>query len=190
MFSSAVQPALVSLFSSTSTDPLSLFSSHTDPALPADSFICLLHDTTSEPQPGPPAKLVLSPPLTDVDQDGAVDSQGYTLNQTVLHIQSPTLRTTYIRSPPAAVQKDLGMKHPWIHLQVRNMDKEWSLEIGIVDRSGRRGVVRCSTFQVLAFPSRLQYWYRSCSQRAYNPCYDEFAFSVFNQGFQKVTSAL
>lgn len=46
---------------------------------------------------------------------------------------------------------DLGIEHPWIHLQVRNLHREWSFEVGIVDRSGREGVVRCSTFQVYIF---------------------------------------
>lgn len=141
MFSSAVQPALVSLFSSTSSDPLSLFSTHIDNSLPADSFVALLDDTTSQPQPPSPAQLVPPPQI----QDGEEHGEGYTLNQTVLHIQSPTLRTTYIRSPPIGT---LSMKHPWIHLQVRNMDKEWSFEVGVIDRAGREGVIRCSTFQV------------------------------------------
>lgn len=45
---------------------------------------------------------------------------------------------------------DLGIEHPWIHLQVRNLHREWSFEVGVMDRSGREGVVRCSTFQVYA----------------------------------------
>ncbi|KAJ3556565.1 hypothetical protein NM688_g1959 [Phlebia brevispora] len=146
MFSTAVQPTLLSLFSSTGSDPLSLFSSHTDSSLPADSFVCLLDDTASEPSPPSPPKLIL-PPTIQQDRDGGEDKEGYTLNQTVLHIQSPTLRTTYIRSPPVGVSGPLGMKHPWIHLQVRNMEKEWSFEVGIVDKAGRQGTVRCSTFQ-------------------------------------------
>ena len=72
---------------------------------------------------------------------------GLSLAQTVLHIQSPTLRTTYIRCPPN-LSSHLGLKHPWIHLQVRDMGREWSFEMGLVDRSGRVGVVRLSTFQV------------------------------------------
>ncbi|TBU62657.1 hypothetical protein BD310DRAFT_917914, partial [Dichomitus squalens] len=34
-----------------------------------------------------------------------------------------------------------------IHLQVRNMGREWAFDVGVVDRSGQEGVVRCSTFQ-------------------------------------------
>ena len=151
MFSSAVQPALVSLFSSTGSDPLSLFVTKTDESLPSDSFVCLLNDSTSTPAPQPPRALVAGGAL---DEDGDEDSPSpnYTLDQTVLHIQSPTVRTTYIRCPPVSPRGGafghLGLKHPWVHLQVRNMGREWAFEVGIVDQSGREGVVRCATFQV------------------------------------------
>ncbi|KAH9833179.1 uncharacterized protein C8Q71DRAFT_774485 [Rhodofomes roseus] len=151
MFSSAVQPPLVSLFSSTGSDPLTLFSSHTDKSLPADSCICLLNDSTSLPHPPPPATLV------SLDDGQDPDRPDYELNQTVLHMQSPVLRTTYVRCPPLGQRErgrgrrvregDLGLEHPWIHLQVRNLHREWSFEVGIVDQSGREGIVRCSTFQ-------------------------------------------
>lgn len=169
MFSSSIQPALVSLFSSTGSDPLSLFAQHTDSALPADSVVCILNDTTSLPHPPGPATLIAPSSLSARD-DGAEDdgyasgsgSVDYTLNQSVLHIQSPTLRTTYVRCPPAGViersalgarkrnaSNDLGMEHPWLHMQIRNMGREWSFEVGVVDQGGKEGVVRCSTFQVL-----------------------------------------
>lgn len=154
MFSRAVQPGLVSLFSSTSSNPLSLFSTHSDSALPSDSFVCLLHDTTSTPVPTHPRMLVA---VREKDED----YPDYTLDQTVLHIQSPTLQTTCIRSSPAGWRagdsaarrtggssEHLGLKHPWLHLQVRSMDREWAFEVGIVDQAGREGVVRCATFQV------------------------------------------
>ncbi|OSX60844.1 hypothetical protein POSPLADRAFT_1147024 [Postia placenta MAD-698-R-SB12] len=144
MFSSDVQPSLVSIFSSTGSEPLSTFLSSTDKSLPSDSFICFCNDATSLPHPRLPATLV-SP---STNEQGAPD---YALQQTVLHIQSPTLRTTFIRCPPFrdanGPSGHLGMKHPWIHFQVRNMGRECSLEIGLVDQSGREGVVRCSTFQ-------------------------------------------
>ncbi|TBU62632.1 hypothetical protein BD310DRAFT_917848 [Dichomitus squalens] len=152
MFSSSVQPSLVSLFSSTGSDPLGLFQTHTDSTLPADSVICLLNDTTSQPVPPPPQTLITATGL----EDDTAQSPNYNLDQTVLHLQSPTLRTTYIRCPPAAPaapgkagsRAHLGLKHAWMHLQVRNMGREWAFEVGVVDRSGREGVVRCSTFQV------------------------------------------
>ncbi|EPS94084.1 hypothetical protein FOMPIDRAFT_63733 [Fomitopsis schrenkii] len=156
MFSAAVQPALVSLFSSTGSEPLTLFSSHVDKSLPSDSCICLLEDSTSLPPPPPPAILVAVDSARE--QVSQADRTEYVLNQTVLHIQSPSLQTTYIRCPPAGWSRsggslrmrtgDLGIEHPWIHLQVRNLQREWSFEVGVVDRSGREGIVRCSTFQV------------------------------------------
>jgi hypothetical protein len=124
------------LFSSTSSEPLSLFSTSTDPGLPNDSFIHLLDDNTSLPIPHP-AHI----PISD-------DSPGRNLDQTVLHIQSPTLRTTYLRCPPAA-NGSLGITHPWIHLQVKNLGREFSFELGVIDRAGRgEGIIRFSTFQV------------------------------------------
>ncbi|KAI1786077.1 hypothetical protein LXA43DRAFT_82350 [Ganoderma leucocontextum] len=150
MFSSSVQPGLVSLFSSTGSEPLGLFASHTDSSLPSDSLICLLNDTTSQPTPAPPQTLIATTGL----EDETTSSPNYTLDQTVLHIQSPTLRTTYVRCPPEppvasgrASGQHLGLKHSWIHLQVRDMGREWAFEIGLIDQSGREGIVRCSTFQ-------------------------------------------
>ncbi|EGO03726.1 hypothetical protein SERLA73DRAFT_165329 [Serpula lacrymans var. lacrymans S7.3] len=160
MFSQSVQPNVVSLFSSTGSDPLGLFSVHTDRALPSDSFVHLLNDDTSLPHPSPPAMLVAPPLLVQEAHDESVTS-GYSLSQTVLHIQSPSLPTTFIRTPPTSpngrsvrhLSADLGMKHEWLHLQVRNMGREFSFEVGLVDRAGREGVVRCSTFQVLSIVS-------------------------------------
>ena len=155
MFLSSIQPGVVSLFSSTGSEVLGLFSTHVDPALPADSVIHLVHDATSQPPPPPPAILIDS----SLSENEAVDERSsragsklYSLDQTVLHIQSPTLKTTYIRAPPEAAgskrRNDLGLRHPWLHLQVRNLGKPWSFEVGLVDTSGRLGVMRCSTFQV------------------------------------------
>ncbi|KAI0822969.1 hypothetical protein BC628DRAFT_629201 [Trametes gibbosa] len=152
MFASAVQPSLVSLFSSTGSDPLNLFGSHVDSALPSDSFICILNDTTSEPPPPPPQK------LTDLNDTADESLPDYALGQSVLHIQSPAIRDTWIRSPPTQSRSGsqetsretnmhLGLKHSWIHLQVRNVHREWAFEVGLVDQSGREGIVRCATFQ-------------------------------------------
>jgi hypothetical protein len=38
-----------------------------------------------------------------------------------------------------------------MHLQVRNLGREWAFEVGIVDHAGRVGIVRLSTFQVNSF---------------------------------------
>jgi len=157
MFLSAVQPSIVSLFSSTGSDPLQLCKIQLDASLPSDSCVHLLHDKKSLPLPPAPAILIPSPSMTDRDNDDT-GSSGYSLNQTVLQIQSPTIRTTYIQCPPvdtpyqsnrsSATSTDLGIKHPWMHVQVRNMGREWSFEVGLVDQSGRMGIIRLSTFQV------------------------------------------
>ncbi|PCH39426.1 hypothetical protein WOLCODRAFT_50339, partial [Wolfiporia cocos MD-104 SS10] len=151
MFSTAVQPGLVSLFSSTGSDPLALFSTRTDASLPSDSFVCLLNDAQSRPLPPSPAALITSP--RDIEDDNVTEPD-YTLEQTVLHIQSPTLKTTYIICPPIewtgdarGPNGDLSMQHPWIHLQVRNMGREWTFEIGIADQSGREGVCAAQHFR-------------------------------------------
>ncbi|EDR08067.1 uncharacterized protein LACBIDRAFT_297729 [Laccaria bicolor S238N-H82] len=149
MFSTALQPSIISLFSSTGSDPLALFSVHKDDLLPADSFVVLLHDRLSQPPPPAPAVLITLQHFQYQEDDS--ESYGYCLDQTVLHIQSPTITTTYIQSPPVLNNSSgvngLGIKHPWIHLQVRNLSKEWAFEVGIVDLSARVGILRLSTFQ-------------------------------------------
>jgi hypothetical protein len=152
MFARSVQPDVVSLFSSTGSDPLGLFSVQVDGSLPSDSFIHLLNDFTSLPAPSPPAALITAP---SVYRDQHTDtSRGYQLNHTVLHIQSPTLRKTFIHCPPSVPPHAssgggvLGLKHTWLHIQVRNLGRDWSFEVGIADKTGRQGTVRCSTFQV------------------------------------------
>ena len=156
MFATSMQPSVVSVFSSTGSNPLALFTVHKDASLPSDSVVHLLNDSSSLPAPPSPAIIISAPCLQE-------NSSGYSLDQSVLHIQSPTLPTTFIQCPPnhpslrssiggsgsrTARGSDLGMKHPWIHIQARNLGREWSFEVGLVDRSGKLGVVRCSTFQV------------------------------------------
>ena len=164
MFSGSVQPAIVSLFSSTGSEQLSLWSLKTDSSLPADSFACFLDDSTSNPIPPAPAVLISPHPLGgDSGDSGDNSSQrmGYTLTQTVLHVQSPSLTKTYMRCPPngwgrtrLGREGDLALKHPWVHIQVRYMGRPWSFELGLVDQTGKEGVVRCSTFQVdIVIPS-------------------------------------
>lgn len=157
LLSAAVQPSIVSLFSSTSSDPLALFSSVTDKTLPVDSFIHLLHDRLSSPEPTAPKTLLRLPALDGRDELDP-NFRGRELEQSVLHIQSPTIPTTYIQCPPITSNfgssertHGLGIKHPWIHLQIRNLGREWAFEVGIVDQAGRVGLIRLSTFQVIDF---------------------------------------
>ncbi|KAH9956297.1 hypothetical protein BC827DRAFT_1139782 [Russula dissimulans] len=158
MFSGSVQPAIVSLFSSTGSEPLYLWSVKTDPSLPSDSFTCFLDDAKSTPTPPPPAVLISPHPVgTDASGDSADNvpgRMGHSLTQTVLHIQSPSLTKTYLCCPPfhwararMGREGDLGLKHTFVHIQVRNMGRPWSFELGLVDQVGKEGIVRCSTFQ-------------------------------------------
>jgi hypothetical protein len=139
MFSQTIQPPLISLFSSVGSSPLSsLWATQSDPKLPEDSFICVVDDSSSEPSM-PDNKAVLA--ALPKEYEGGLGKQ---LNCAVLHIQSPTIPTTYILAPPTG---ELSLTHPWIHLQLRNLHKEFSFEIGIVDSARRRGRIRWSSFQ-------------------------------------------
>ncbi|KAG9032676.1 hypothetical protein FRB95_001104 [Tulasnella sp. JGI-2019a] len=135
MFSSVIQPPVLGLFSSSATYALTppLFEVTVDAALPEDSFVCLLGDHSSLPLPAGTALL-------------APDPQYKAVLHRVLHIQSPTLRKTYLRCPASGSQ-GLGIKLPWLHLQVRNLERAWSFELGLVDVRGQEGRVRFSTFQ-------------------------------------------
>ena len=163
LFSTSVQPSIMSLFSSTGSDPLALFRTSLDKSLPSDSFLHFLHDQYSHPPPPPPGSLLHLPNISEQDNNNNSnnikspnhdDGHGYELDQTVLHIQSPTIQTTYIQCPKIESRDtagSLGVKHPWMHLQVRNLGREWAFEVGIVDHAGRVGIVRLSTFQVNFF---------------------------------------
>lgn len=167
MFANVAQPSIVSLFSSTGSAPLQLFSCHVDPApsLRSDSLIFLLNDSTNSPPPPEPGMLVRYT-LSNRDLDNEEEEEktqpiGRTLCQTVLHIQSPTIRTTYIRCPPhrssSATKgpEELGLTLPWMHMQVCRLgEREWAFEVGIADRAGRKGIIRCSTFQVSPLSTR------------------------------------
>ena len=143
MFNSTVQPARVSLFSSVGSDPLQLFSVSVDPALPSDSIVHLLNDHTSLPLPASGAQLVALPRSDNSNDDSRPDS----LACSVLHIQSPTIKTTFIRCPRDS-SKYLGLTHQYFHMQFRDIGRDFGFEIGLSDTAGRTGVVRCSTFQV------------------------------------------
>ncbi|KIM46925.1 hypothetical protein M413DRAFT_16491 [Hebeloma cylindrosporum] len=153
----SIQPSTISLFSSTGSDPLALFGLSVDKALSSDSFIHLIHDQLSKPLPLPPKTLLHLPTLDSCQEEEDFSKYGRELDQTVLHIQSPTIRTTYIQCPPSYPRSgmigrlersdELGIKHPWMHLQVRNLGREWSFEVGLVDHAGRAGILRFATFQ-------------------------------------------
>ncbi|KAJ7599035.1 hypothetical protein C8J56DRAFT_180629 [Mycena floridula] len=133
---------LISVLSTTGSEPLALWKLSVDSNLPSDSFVQLLNDADSIPAPAEPATLISAPTFSDCGGTQA----GLLLNQTVLHIQSPTIFTTFIQCPGSS-SDDLGLRNPWFHLQARNMGRQWSFEIGVVDKSRRLGILRFSTFQ-------------------------------------------
>jgi len=176
LFSNVLQPPILSLFSSTGSNPMQLWDLVLDSnsAVPTgSSCIQLIHDSTS-------SSSLITPPSVlgshSQEEEGIMTTEsrmmdrGYELDQTVLHIQSPNLSKTFIQCPPRLLVPErevgegtltttmpsfssslfgLGLKYPCIHLHVRNMGKEWSFEVGIMDTEGRLGVLRLSTFQVL-----------------------------------------
>ncbi|KAL4269161.1 Cilia- and flagella-associated protein 20/CFAP20DC [Pleurotus pulmonarius] len=146
MFANSIHPSTVSIFSASGSSPLQLFSSSVDKDLPADSFIHLLHDSASSPMP--PERSIMIRPLRLSQQEATLPECGHELDQTALHIQSPDIRKTFICCPPESSEGiELGLKHPWVHIQVRNLGREWSFEVGLIDRASKMLRVRCSTFQ-------------------------------------------
>jgi len=136
------------------------------------SCIQLIHDSTSSSSLITPPSILGSHSQEEgiMTTESRMMDRGYELDQTVLHIQSPNLSKTFIQCPPRLLVPEkevgeeiltttmpsfssfgLGLKYPCIHLHVRNLGKEWSFEVGIVDTEGRLGVLRLSTFQVLFF---------------------------------------
>lgn len=165
MFSHSVLPSLLSLFSSTNDLPLQLFSEHTDSVHVKESFIHLLVDDDPATHSQIRKKFVNERPshshlngrvpLVGTETEGLImgeESGRRRLCQTVLHIQSPTLPSTYIRCPPlrgaTTNGKELGLTLPCMHMQVRTLGREWVFECGVADRAGRKGVIRFSTFKV------------------------------------------
>lgn len=159
MFANTVQPALIDLLNSSSIPALSpLWTSHTDAQLPEDSTVCVLMDdepvspSTRKPvtqgwessqQSHDAPQAEHEPKLSLIPKHTAIGS----LSQPVIHIQSPTIRTTYIQS--GARSRSLGIALPWLGIQFRRLGtREVSLEIGIVDGQGNEGRIRCSSFQV------------------------------------------
>lgn len=143
LFQDVVQPDSLSLFSSTSSHPLALWSSHQDADLPEDSGICLVLDSTGHVAPSDPG--ITAEPFSLRSND---EAKGLS-SDTVLHIQSPAVRNTFIRSPPDAAT-ELGITLPYITFQFRTIGdaRPFVFELGINDQHSRKGKIRISSFQV------------------------------------------
>lgn len=178
MFRNTVLSSPISLFSSTSSNSLSLFSLHVDPSLPEDSACVLLQDDTDQriEIPSNDATLLYRDPKQfklrssnlqsasaeekeNLGAEGKVERKPQLLTQSILHLQSPTISTTFIRSPPLVSLKDLesdstnyftelGLKNSRIHFQLRPLgSRPLVIEIGIKDVKNQLGRIRLSNFQ-------------------------------------------
>lgn len=143
LFEDVVQPESLSLFSSASSKPFALWTLHQDPDLEEDSGIRLLVDSTDEIAPSDQSDTSPSFMLRS-DQPARGSS-----SETVLHIQSPAIRNTFIRSPPDK-DTDLGIKLPYMTFQLRAIggSRPFLIEIGIRDDQRRGATIRISSFQI------------------------------------------
>ncbi|KIY68515.1 hypothetical protein CYLTODRAFT_395283 [Cylindrobasidium torrendii FP15055 ss-10] len=132
MLRSSVQPPYISIFSSSGSNPLALY----DVSVTKDDSSALVFIVNDADDADPGSTMLSLPDL----HSGRL---GKSIAQNVLHIQSPSLPSTYIQS-----RGHLGIRHPWVHIQVRNLLRDWSFELGFEDESRRSGVARLSTFQV------------------------------------------
>ena len=107
LFGDVVQPESLSLFTSTSSDPFVLWALHQDHDLEEDSGIRLLVDANDEVALADPGIVSESFQLRS-----SPTSRG-ACSEPVLHIQSPAVRNTFIRSPPSA-EDQLGIQLPYL----------------------------------------------------------------------------
>ncbi|PWY98603.1 hypothetical protein BCV70DRAFT_201925 [Testicularia cyperi] len=146
LFGQVSQPSSMCLFSSTSSDPLALWSTQVDRDLPDDAGVLLLHDATAEV-----AATDLSGSVSDTFQLRCERQPRGALAETVLHIQSPAIRNTFIRSPPLThptMQEELGIRLPIVTIQHCAIgSRPFLFEIGVRDSRGSRGRIRVSNFQ-------------------------------------------
>lgn len=152
-FPFAEQPAVASLFSSTSSHPLLLSSAVTaSKSLTDDSFISLVQDADDSDEQvvcwhgSSASSRVMKGKGKQVDR-GNIRSR-------VLHLQSPDVRSTSVRfgsaDTSAQGSKALGLSLPFLHLAIKDLEQAWYFDVGVMDSKGRTAVIRVSTFQVRA----------------------------------------
>lgn len=155
------QPPLVSLFSSTSSDPLLLATTVTAPNTP-ESFISLLEDSTDGKetlvawQPSGPQDLATRVASLAKQRQLPVEPTGSTtlknLRDRVLHLQAPDCRTTSVKWGSLHKGKwredGLGVELPVLHLQLKDLHQTMFIDVAVVDDQGELHLVRASTWQV------------------------------------------
>lgn len=157
------QPALITIFSSTSSNPIVL--SQTSHSLNSQhSIVALLPDNAPLPLPTPaddpnsepaPAQLPLECQLLahTANPIWVDDSPGAHLRSRVLHLQDTDIRNTFCRLGASQGKARLGVENEWLHFAIRRLGgRAVYLEAQVRDKRGQRLVVRCSTFKVR--PSR------------------------------------
>lgn len=153
----ASQPPLLTLFSSTSIPPLTLF--QTVAGSSSKSLVTVVDE--SDPR-------ALSSSVTG-HLIGAPE-RGILVHP-VLHLQSPAAQDTYIQAGVSrhALNQSrikgkgrllddqplpLGIELPWLGMQIRPLGKRpMGFELGVVDTRGREGVIRVSSFKVCSTPT-------------------------------------
>ncbi|GAA5877103.1 hypothetical protein JCM3774_002842 [Rhodotorula dairenensis] len=155
-------PPVVSLFSSTSSDPL-LLATATAAANTPESFISLLEDATDQKetlvawQPSGPHDLATRVASLAKQRQPPGGDQGSTLKDLrdqVLHLQAPDCRTTSVRWGSLHKGKwredGLGVELPVMHLQLKDLGQTFFVDVAVVDVQGEMLVVRASTWQTEA----------------------------------------
>jgi len=147
MLAQVVQPALLSLFSSTNSHPLLLATLHTATTLTEDSFIVLLRDcddhydeidVTSHAEPRSAREL----------KGKGVHVVRGNLSDRVLHLQGPDVKATYVEWGSSEPGHGLDCSLPFIHFGLKNLGQSLYIDVGIRDDRGALLIVRVSTFQV------------------------------------------
>ncbi|KAK4053257.1 hypothetical protein OIO90_004031 [Microbotryomycetes sp. JL221] len=148
VFAQTLQPGIISLFSSTSSQPLSLATRvFASSQLTQDSFVSILHDDTDDEE-----SIIVSHDQHKIrnvkfrGSDSASSSSSSTTNHKpvnirskVLHIQAPDVRSTGVEFGSLKRDPDgLGIQANWLHLSVKDVGQMFYFDVGVVDERGTR----------------------------------------------------
>ncbi|SCZ98507.1 BZ3500_MvSof-1268-A1-R1_Chr3-1g05429 [Microbotryum saponariae] len=182
MFKHTLQPPVISLFSSSSSHPLLLSSAaSTSASFAEDSWISLVDDATdelipSQPPPssssattttttttlGTPSQSTMkvgstTPSPTSTSPSATTSSSKGSISGPVLHLQSPDIKTTFIRfgdapsntGPSSSSSSGLAINAPYLHLFLKPLGQgmNFYLDVLVTDERGKTYVIRASTFQ-------------------------------------------
>ncbi|KAJ9111111.1 hypothetical protein QFC19_001310 [Naganishia cerealis] len=178
LFTATLLPPLITLLNSASHPALSPLWTRvsTDRELPEDSFVCVLRDDDDDDAHGEERKWrdvesgwEAEPREHFQEQERATkaivprhDTPPGRLFEPVIHIQSPTLRTTFIQAGASAgaaaksrgvggtEDQPLGITLPILGMQMRTLGgREVAFEVGVVDSRGVEGRVRGESWRAV-----------------------------------------